>query len=63
MKNMENADRIASLTLNFVPLLSLLGSSIFSIASCKKSKKTLKTKIVVGIDWLGTGWVIIFAMF
>ena len=52
MKNMENADRIASLILNFVALLLLLGSSIFSIPSCKKSKKTLKTKIVGGINWL-----------
>ena len=52
MKNMENADSIASLTLDFVALLSLLGSFIFSIASCEKSKKTLKTKIVGYLNWL-----------
>jgi hypothetical protein len=49
MKNMENADRIASLTLNFVPLLLLLGSFIFFIPSCRKSKKRLKIKMVGGI--------------
>jgi hypothetical protein len=53
MKNMENADSIASLILNFVALLLLLGSFIFSIPSCKKSKKILKAKIVGDIDWLG----------
>jgi hypothetical protein len=52
MKNMEKADNIASLILNFVPLLLLLGSFIFSIPFCRKSKKTLKTKIVGAM----TGW-------
>jgi hypothetical protein len=52
MKNMENADRIASSILYFVALLLLLGSFIFSMPACKKSKKTLKAKIVGGIDWL-----------
>ena len=63
MKNMENADSIASLTLNFVPLLSLLGSFIFSIPCCKKSKKTLKTKIVGGIDWLGLSFSLYFKLY
>jgi hypothetical protein len=53
MKNMEKADSIASLIFNFVALLSPLGSFIFSIPSCRKFKKTLKTKIVGGINWLG----------
>ena len=50
---MENADNMASSILNFVALLLLLGSFIFFIPSCKKSKKTLKIKIVGCIDWLG----------
>ena len=63
MKNMAKADNIASLIFNFVALLLLLGSFIFSIPSCRKSKKTLKTKIVGGIDWLGLSFSLYFKLY
>ena len=63
MKNMENAANIASLMLNFVALLLLLGSFIFSIPFCRKSKKTLKTKMVGGIDCLGLSFSLSFKLY
>ena len=63
MKNMENADSIPSLILYFVALLKLLGSFILPIASSRKPKKILKTKIVGGINWLGLSFLLLFNLY